>query len=191
MSGHEIAPPVRFSGAVLAGGRSERFGSDKCDHRFQGTSLLDRALGALEPAHERWIVGGPERQRLGATWVPDEPPGRGALAGVRRALEVARFDWVAIVACDMPFVPAVLWARLLAAAGEARLVMAEGPAGLEPLAAVYHRDLMPWIDRAWADGRRSPRALLEPHGRVVGWDVLSADLHAKAFLNVNRPEDLT
>jgi molybdopterin-guanine dinucleotide biosynthesis protein A len=181
-------PP--FAGAVLAGGRSTRFGRDKCGFRYRGRPLIDRALDALTGAEERWIVGGPRRVRPGVTWVADDPPGRGALAGVRAALAVTRHDWIALVACDMPFVPAELWPILLRSAAGARLVMPEGPDGLQPLAAMYHRDLAPEIERGFVAGRRSPRAYLDDHGTVVPWSELAAVLPPDAFLNANRPEDL-
>lgn len=190
MTGSDEGAPPRFAGAVLAGGRSTRFGSDKCGFAYRGRPLIDHALDALADAEERWIVGGPRRERPGVGWVEDEPPGRGALAGVRAALAVTRSDWLALVACDMPFVRPALWPILLRGAGDALLVMPEGPDGLQPLAAMYHRDLAPAIERGFAAGRRSPRAFLAEHGRVVPWSELAPELPPDTFLNANRPEDL-
>lgn len=186
----EGAEPPPFAGAVLAGGRSERFGRDKCAHVYRGRPLLDHALASLDGAEERWIVGGPRRERPGARWVEDEPPGRGALAGIRAALAAARSDWVAVVACDMPFVPPALWPILLGRPGAHTLRVPEGPSGLEPLAAVYHRALMPEIERRLREDLRSPKALLREHGEVVPWRDLAPLLPGDAFLNANRPEDL-
>lgn len=179
-----------FAGAVLAGGRSTRYGSDKCGVHLDGRPLVDHALDALVDASERWIVGGAARERAGVRWLEDEPPGRGPLAGVQAALRATKMPWLAVVACDMPFVPRTLWPLLLTRCEGARLVMPEGPSGLEPTAALYHRDLLPAIDRLLTQGRASPRALLASHGVVVGWDELSAALPTNAFHNVNRPEDL-
>ena len=179
-----------FAGAVLAGGRSQRYGRDKCGVDMDGRPLVDHALDAVAAASERWIVGGPLREREGVRWLRDEPPGRGPLVGIRVGLRASTHAWLAVVACDMPFVPPALWPLLLRRREGALLVMPEGPTGLEPTAALYHRDLLPSIDARLAEGRASPRALLDPHGIVVGWDELSAALPAHAFHNVNRPEDL-
>lgn len=179
-----------FAGAVLAGGRSRRFGHDKCGHLLDGLPLVDHALRSLEGARERWIVGGPRRERDGVGWIRDEPPGRGPLAGLAAAFGRVRQPWVAIVACDMPFVPPQLWPRLFAYAARAKVVMPEGPNGLEPTAAIYHRDLASQVDRFLASGTGSPRALLEQHGIVVRWHELYAVLPPNAFHNVNRQEDL-
>ncbi len=182
----------RYAGAVLAGGRSRRFGSDKSAFHYRGRTLLEHALASLVEAEERYIVGGPERRIADARWIPDETPGLGALAGVQAVLRQAAPDWVAVVGCDMPFLPPALWSHLLAeAAGGARLVVPEGPSGLEPLAAVYHRDLMPEVDALLERGGAPLRSLLEAaDGRVVPWSALREDLSPNAFLNANRPEDL-
>lgn len=175
---------------MLAGGRSTRYGRDKCGVDLDGRPLVDHALDALLDASERWIVGGPSRARAGVRWLRDEPPGRGPLAGVQAGLRATKHSWLAVVACDMPFVPRALWPLLLARSGGARLVMPEGPTGLEPTAALYHRELLPVIDARLAEGRASPRALLARHGIVVRWNELIDALPANAFHNVNRPEDL-
>jgi molybdopterin-guanine dinucleotide biosynthesis protein A len=188
---HPSDAPLRYAGAVLTGGRSRRFGSDKCGHRYRGRSLLEHALASLDGADERWLVGGPRRDLPGARWIPDERPGYGALGGVHAALRRAGPPWLAVVGCDMPFLPAGLWPELLRRAGEARLVVPEGPTGLEPLAAVYHRDLMPEIDALLRRGGGPLRALLEAApSRVTPWRELQGLLPEDAFLNANRPEDL-
>lgn len=180
-----------FAGAVLAGGRARRFGSDKCAHLYRGRPLLDHALASLRDAEPRMIVGGPRRERPGTAWLPDETPGLGALGGLQAALRRADRPWLALAGCDMPFLPAELWTLLLTFREGVRLVVPEGPTGLEPLAAVYHRDLMPDVDAILARGGGPLRALLDAApSRVVAWSELRGRLPADAFLNANRPEDL-
>jgi molybdopterin-guanine dinucleotide biosynthesis protein A len=180
-----------YAGAVLVGGRGRRFGGDKCAHPYRGRSLLEHALDAMVDAQERWLVGGAPRDVAGTRWIPDERSGFGALGGVHAALRHAVTPWLAVTACDMPFLPAALWPALLSRSDGARLVVPEGPTGLEPLAAVYHRDLMPAIDALLARGGGPLRGLLDAApSRVVPWRELRAHLPGSAFLNANRPEDL-
>lgn len=187
----DAAPAIRFAGAVLAGGRARRFGSDKCAFTYRGLALLDHALASLRHAAPRMIVGGPRRERPGTLWLPDETPGLGALGGLQAALRRSDRRWLALAGCDMPFLPADLWPLLLTFRDGARLVVPEGPTGLEPLAAVYHRDLMPDVDAILERGGGPLRALLDAApSRVVAWSDLRGRLPADAFLNANRPEDL-
>lgn len=72
---------MRTLGAVLAGGRSSRFGSDKALAMLDGRSLLDHALAALRPHCDATIVIG----RDGG--IADWPrPDMGPLGGIAGAL---------------------------------------------------------------------------------------------------------
>ena len=67
-------------GAVLAGGQSSRFGSDKAIAEFQGRTLLARAVDTLSGWCEHVVVIG--RETAPAPTLPDWPgPGLGPLAG--------------------------------------------------------------------------------------------------------------
>ena len=78
-------------GAVLAGGRAVRFGSDKALAELGGTTLLARAVAAFEPWCDRVIVIG--RDDAPAHTIPDWPaPGMGPLAGIAAALRFARAE---------------------------------------------------------------------------------------------------
>ncbi len=97
-------------GAVLTGGRSSRFGSDKASAEWNGRTLAEHAA-ALIGQHVDTVV------MVGPGGVPDLPrPGLGPLGGIAGALDHAAangFDTVLTIACDMPRVPtALLWALL-------------------------------------------------------------------------------
>jgi molybdopterin-guanine dinucleotide biosynthesis protein A len=71
---------VTTLGAVLAGGRSSRFGSDKALAMLDGRSLLDHALAALRPHCDAVIV-------VGRGEIADWPrPNMGPLGGIAGAL---------------------------------------------------------------------------------------------------------
>ncbi len=53
-----------FSGAVLAGGRSSRFGSNKADFIWHGQTLLEWAISSLAELDDVMIVGGAARDSL-------------------------------------------------------------------------------------------------------------------------------
>lgn len=76
---------MRTLGAVLAGGRSRRFGSDKAHAMLGGQTLLDHALAALRPHCDAVMVVG--RPSPDIPWVPDWPrPDMGPLGGIAGAL---------------------------------------------------------------------------------------------------------
>ncbi len=99
---------------VLAGGTSRRFGSDKLDARFHGSTVLQTVVGSLP---EQWpvVVVGPERDcGRTVTWTRETPPGGGPLAGVAAGVERVRTAIVGVVAGDMPYAGPAL-ERLVAA----------------------------------------------------------------------------
>jgi len=89
-------------GAVLIGGRSSRFGSDKAQALHEGRALAEHARALLAPfVTATVLVGGPD--------LPDLPrPHLGPLGGIAAALDAAAtrgFDAVLTVGCDMPRLP--------------------------------------------------------------------------------------
>lgn len=176
---------------MLAGGRSRRFGSDKCRHVYRGRSLLDHALAGLADASDLMVVGAQAPDGSRAKSVPDLRPGLGPLGGLHAALSAARYAWVAVTACDMPFVEPKLWPYLLARAEDALMVIPTSGSGPEPLAGVYHRDLIPTLEESLDRGRLSLRELPKSvPSRLVPWADVREVMSAAAFVNANRAEDL-
>lgn len=103
---------MRTLGAVLAGGRSSRFGSDKALAMLDGRTLLDHAWGALAPHCDAVIV-------VGRGEIADWPrPGMGPLGGIAGALEHAAmhgFDQLLTAPVDCVRLPGDLHALLASA----------------------------------------------------------------------------
>lgn len=163
-------------GAVLAGGQSRRFGSDKAAAVFAGRTLLDHVVDALRPQVDALLICG--RALPGFACVPDRPrAGLGPLGGLNAALHWAAangFDRVASAPCDAPGLPPDLVARLAACGAPARLGGAP-VVGLWPVTAAAALD--DWI--------AGPDRSLRGWGEKIGATVL-----AGAVGNVNTPADL-
>lgn len=98
---------MRVLGAILAGGQSSRFGSDKGAAVLDGKALIDHVADALRPHCDALIIAG-------RTWhdletAADRPaPHLGPLGGLNAALHAAQhrgFDAVLSAGCDMLPVP--------------------------------------------------------------------------------------
>ena len=88
-------------GAVLAGGLSTRFGSDKALAEYRGHTLLAHAVDTLSGWCEHVIVVG--RPTAPAPTLPDWPrPGMGPLGGIAAALHHARDeDYAFLLTCGV------------------------------------------------------------------------------------------
>lgn len=181
--------------AVVAGGQGRRLGGRaKGLLRVEGRTVLERLLGLAPLCAEVLLVANaPEPYaRWGLRTVADVVPGQGAPGGVHTALVHARTEWVLAVACDMPFVTEPVVRVLLAArAPEVQAVCFEVQGRLEPLLAVYRRELAgPWGEAL--HNNPSLRELLAGcRVRVLPEQALRAvDPRLQAVVSLNTPEDL-
>lgn len=155
---------MRLLGAILAGGQSRRFGSDKAAAMVGGRPLLDHVIDALAPQVAELIV-------VGRGVVADRPaPGLGPLGGLCAALDHALrhgFDAVLTAGCDVLPVPGDLAERLASgpAVIEGQPLFGLWPAALAPqldahLAGSADRSLRGWIA---ASGARQARLATPLH----------------------------
>jgi molybdenum cofactor guanylyltransferase len=178
------------SGAVLAGGRSSRFGANKALYVWHGKTLLEHVLMGLKDCNERFVIGGELTHFEKIAVYPDLEPFQGALFGLARALEIARHPRVCITACDMPNLSPAYWACLAELEGE--VVIPENKDGLlEPLGAIYARSCLEPVRNAIAQDHLKLTGWLEHvEVRVKPWRELESRFGADLFLNVNRLSDL-
>ena len=167
--------------AVLAGGRSRRMGSPKALVELGGRPLLAWTLAAAQEAGlEAGVVAKPgsELPPLEVpVWAEPEQPAH-PLTGVVAALERAAPRAVIVLACDMPFVPAALIARLAALDA-----VAAAPPG-QAFPARYEPAALPVL-RAGLE-REAP--LREVLAELQPVEVVASD--PQALLGVNDPAAL-
>ena len=185
-------------GAILAGGRSTRYGGlPKGLERVGGVRIIDRVRAALDPVVDDLLLIA--NDDAAADWLPgvrcerDVLQDVGSVAGIHAALTHARTA-VIVVAWDMPFVPTELLLALRDAGANADAAVPESDSsrrGLEPLCAYYAPACIPAIERRIASGDRRVIAFYDD----IRLARLSADVVAKfgdpslLFMNVNTPEE--
>lgn len=175
----------QFAGLVLAGGRSQRMGSDKAKLRIGGLTFLDRARQTLAACSGRCLVSGRDG-------VVDPVSGFGPAAGIIAGLRSLENETALLVlACDLPLMTSDMLKRL----GE--LNHAQGIAvhafydarteKLEMAAALYWREALPFFEQALKEDRRKLREIV-PAQKIRRIPYQAND--AWQFLNCNTPADL-
>jgi molybdopterin-guanine dinucleotide biosynthesis protein A len=168
---------MRVLGAILGGGRSSRFGSDKAVAVLQGRPLMDHAWAGLRPHVEAVITVG--RDWPGMARVEDQPvPGLGPLGGLLGALTYARtvgFDHVLTCGCDTVGLQA-----------EAVAALSPAPAVLDvlPIVGLWPVGLSETLREWMADPANRSVYRFADHAGARRVTV------AQPPANINRPEDL-
>ena len=180
---------------ILAGGKSLRMGSDKAFARFEGRTLLQRALDTarlLTP--DCRIVGARGKFEAFGHVVEDVYADRGPLGGIDAALKNTATDLNLVLAVDMPYVSSefLLYLAREAQGSGALLAVPRTSDGWQPLCAVFRKGFGSLADAALRDGRNAVHTLLENSApRVIDEVELGrAGFSAGMFRNLNAPADL-
>jgi molybdenum cofactor guanylyltransferase len=181
--------------AILAGGRSLRFGGDKALALLWGKPLLAHLLARLEglAAETLLVTNRPaDYARFNLRLVGDVLPERGALGGLYTALYQATYPRVLCLACDMPLVNRALVEHLLTLTAGADVVMPCLNGLWEPMHAVWSRACLRPVYTALERGdRRMVSCLSAVRVRAVAEAELDRfDPDHRSFMNVNTPDQL-
>lgn len=157
-------------------------------YSYRGKPLAAWVLGSLGDADERFIVSD-RPYSFGVPVYPDLYSGS-SLGGLHAALLHATQSWVALAACDLPFLTADYWDELLKRREGARAVVVTGPDGHhEPLAVLYHKSLSGLAERQLRASDLEIQAFVgAAPARLVPWRELG--VAEKTFVNANCFSDL-
>ena len=146
-------------------------------------------LDSLSGAEERFIVANRAYPEFELPVCPDTFDVQTPLSGLHAALEKASQDWVAVAACDLPFLTPLYWQKLCAFRDNAQAVVVARAGRLEPLAALYHRNTRFMAEKRLVRGEPAVYAFIEAIDVcIIDWTTLG--LTEQTLTNVNRVRDL-
>lgn len=201
MSSLLSSPSSLLTGAILAGGHSSRFGSNKALFAPNGETLISKAAGLLRSVAREVLVSASQTNAgdydfLGLEIVVDQHPDSGPMGGLETLLQRCTTPWLLVLTCDMPFVDK-----------EALITMVSSLTG-EPDNALYQRDRPHALAWQRCDGSISPFPLLIERSALpkIQSRMRTGSLSMKGLLseldtyyimspynrllsNINRPED--
>lgn len=178
---------------ILAGGASSRMGTDKSQLLLEQQTFTERIAETLLKITDSVTIVGRDSDESSLPSVADVYPKWGALGGIHAALTACSREWAIVVACDLPFVTAELFAYLATVRMDHDAVVPVQEDGRpQPLAALYRVD--PCLHQATAlieAGRRRPLDLLDSvKTRWIAFAELRNFARAQSFfVNINTPED--
>jgi molybdopterin-guanine dinucleotide biosynthesis protein A len=180
-------------GAILAGGKSTRMGTEKALLPLIGRPMIQHAAETLSSLFSKVVVVGGAKDKYGflkLEVLPDLYEGCGPLGGIQAALNRAKPLPVFVLSCDTPFIPVELIEYLLGfkSAAPTRIPTFDGV--LQPLCGLYDSTSLEVIED---DLRERKYSVLKSISKLDHAVVpITPDLPfftSQIFWNVNRPED--
>ena len=169
-------------------------GSDKALLSWDGESLIQRTLSVARKACGKvFICGSRERYGRFGNVIEDAQAGLGPLSGIQAALHATETDLNLILSVDLPLMTSefLAWLGEQARAGEQRITVPQTQEILQPLCAVYHREVAVIVDEALAKGDlKVTRLFQRTPTRIIGErEICAAGFEPSIFANVNTPEE--
>ena len=201
-----VVPVPGLTIAVLAGGGSRRFRTNKLTYRRGGRSVLDRTLGALVPLKGQIFLlvsdvsaGRALAQTLSHAvqlWPDPDPPGpSGPGAAVASALPELPGEWLLVLPGDQPFLktePLRRWLETARSLPAGVTSLWEPRLRVEPAFQLHHLREMRSVGRRLRE-RSLPHlrlsSLLRASPRSMLLDLWALGARPDSFRSLNRPED--
>ncbi|HYP50389.1 MAG TPA: molybdenum cofactor guanylyltransferase [Pyrinomonadaceae bacterium] len=186
-------------GFVLAGGASSRMGENKAHLKLGGKTFVERAalsLSAIKP-RRIFLVGNFTNENKAAeieilldVFKSDT---RASIIGLHTALFHAETEWIAVLACDLPFASGALLKRLTEFVRDEAdaVVPLQKDERAQPLCALYRKTCLPKVETALTSNEWRLKKLLEKlETRFVRFEEIGDLPNAENFFfNVNTPAD--
>lgn len=197
-----LSPPLStiLTGAVLAGGHSSRFGSNKALFAPDGETLISKAADLLRPLAKEVVVSASHANArayafLGLDIVEDLHNDCGPLGGLEALLDRCSTPWLLILTCDMPYVDSDMLRTMI---DHIKLSHGSFENGIIPQAIAWRRsdgsvspfplligkDALSVMRSRINSGRRSMKGLL---GALDTYYIITPS--DRILSNINRPED--
>lgn len=141
----------RITAVILAGGKSQRMTYDKQEIELREGRLIEKLVYGLDAIFDRVLVVTNRPQLYGdlpCNAITDIHPGHGPISGLHAALTYSPTELVYLLACDMPNLnPAFIQYMVDCYEDVYDGVMTREGEHIEPMNALYHRRLLPLVEK--------------------------------------------
>lgn len=190
---------MQAEGLILAGGRSRRMGGiHKGSLTYNKETFTQRLIKELrkEMVRVRISYGSQVREDCGGCLaVMDIYPGCGPIGGIHAGLESCESQWLAVAACDMPFLKASLFCLLMDRLSETEKegISCDGAVPvlggrIHPLAAVYQTGTAKVFEEQIKKGNYRVFDVLK-RLNILYVDLTGQKIWEEMFQNINTTKD--
>ena len=182
-----------MTGAILAGGKSTRFGFDKALIRIGGCTLIERDIEFLNHFFDRVAVVTNDPKKFdflsGVLVIEDVVHEKGPMGGIYSALKAGGDDQMFFMACDMPCVEGTLIETMIQAAEGFDVVVPRYKDKIEAVFTIYSHNCIEPFKKQLRRGNHKLRSIF-PEVKTRYIEISELGLGPEIFFNINSPEDL-
>ena len=181
-----------ISAVILAGGQGSRLGGlDKGLLKLKKIALVQHLINRLQPQVAEIIISANRNiesySKLGfPVYRDDIADFAGPLAGILKAMQECKNEWLLIAPADSPFVPDDLAARLAGNIQNNKIAIAHDGKNLQPTFALLHKSLAASLEQFLKQGERKTRVWMQQQEHAI----VDFSDKAKAFVNINTAIEL-
>ena len=185
-------------GAVLAGGKSQRFGEDKSQVKLNGKFLIDYILSEIIDEFKEILIVSNKQIKFknyeNISLINDFKKDQGPLGGVLSAMKWAKeknnkYEWISTFPVDTPFFKKEILQKFLSEINseESKLFFIKSNNTRHNIFGIWSIDLMKKLEDDLNEGQRK----VEVWANSVGVKVINMEfINKDPFFNINTKEDL-
>ena len=185
-------------GAVLAGGKSQRFGEDKSQVKLNGKFLIDYILSEIIDEFKEILIVSNNQIKFknyeNISLINDFKKDQGPLGGVLSAMKWAKeknnkYKWISTFPVDTPFFKKEILQKFLSEINseESKLFFIKSNNTRHNIFGIWSIDLMKKLEHDLNEGQRK----VEVWANSVGVKVINMEfINKDPFFNINTKEDL-
>ena len=185
-------------GAVLAGGKSQRFGEDKSQVKLNGKLLINYILSEIIDEFEEILIVSNKQIKFknyeNISLINDFKKDQGPLGGVLSAMKWAKeknnkYEWISTFPVDTPFFKKEILQKFLKGINseESKLFFIKSNNTRHNIFGIWSIDLMKKLEDDLNEGQRK----VEVWANSVGVKIINMEfINKDPFFNINTKEDL-
>mgnify|MGYP001234293117 FL=1 len=185
-------------GAVLAGGKSQRFGEDKSQVKLNGKLLIDYILSEIIDEFKEILIVSNNQIKFknyeNISLINDFKKDQGPLGGVLSAMKWAKeknnkYKWISTFPVDTPFFKKEILQKFLSEINseESKLFFIKSNNTRHNIFGIWSIDLMKKLEDDLNKGQRKVEAWANSVGvKIINMEFINQD----PFFNINTKEDL-
>ncbi len=184
---------MNLSLAILTGGKSERFGMNKCAYKIEGKTMTEWVFESVASLFDEVLFVGNSSQTLNGRSISDIHSDKGPVGGLESALVHARNEYIFLTACDMPFISKPVVKRMIDKLDGQSVLCPFIDGKYQTTHAIYSKDVLDIVEME-LKGEKSTLTHVVLTSENVKFlkeeDFFDIEGYKKSFENINSPQEL-